>query len=329
MVDDEAAAELVRLGENATADQLVGVKSSERRLYHVTRAENVHDILLKGLLPQVGQRAEAAGVEDAAIFCFTSRAGCDEAVRQWSADVRRGIPGDQLIFLEIELPSGLHSFDSAPNEVAVLERIPAGSITWFSDDWQKMNPREHLVWEGGHDVAACNDLESARRVAGALKLVSSEKVWITDVNLHDVPIESDGAVSTAHGRRSAILSPDFGVVRDKRMSELTPAQRDDAREQWLRDQIGTMPEYHRDFYEFLLQRLDGAREAGRAAEIGRDNADHKRSAELASRLRSLVNECASDPLLLEACRPSLERIVESIKEQDTARSVSRGASLDM
>lgn len=66
-------------------------------------------------------------------------------------------------------------------------------------------------------------------------------------------------------QRSDVLSdaaptvPDFEAVRNKRKSECTPAEWDDARELWLREQIGWMPEYHREHYQFLLERLDAAR----------------------------------------------------------------------
>lgn len=53
--------------------------------------------------------------------------------------------------------------------------------------------------------------------------------------------------------------PDFEAVRDKRISELTPEQRDDSLELWLREQIDWMPEFHREHYKFLLRRLDAAR----------------------------------------------------------------------
>lgn len=58
---------------------------------------------------------------------------------------------------------------------------------------------------------------------------------------------------------STALSPDFEATRDKCMSELTPAQQDDAKELWLRNNLGFMPEYHREFYTFLLSRMDAAR----------------------------------------------------------------------
>lgn len=56
-------------------------------------------------------------------------------------------------------------------------------------------------------------------------------------------------------------TPDWGAVKDKRMCDLTPAQQEDARELWLREQLGWMGEYHLPHYKFLLKRLDEARAA--------------------------------------------------------------------
>ncbi|KVV07447.1 hypothetical protein [Burkholderia ubonensis] len=63
-------------------------------------------------------------------------------------------------------------------------------------------------------------------------------------------------------QRMAVLRPDFDAIRDKRRSELTPAQQEDSLESWLRDQVGTMPEYHEKHYRFLSNRLDEARRVG-------------------------------------------------------------------
>jgi hypothetical protein len=129
--------------------------------------------------------------------------------------------------------------------------------------------------------------------------------------------------------RSALLNPDFGFVRDKRMSELTPAQRADALELWIREQIGWMPDYHQKHYQFLLKRLDETREAGQVAVHSKEPVDRQRSVELASQLKAIVSECASDPALLEACRSSLESIAATIQKHESAKSVSAAPSLDM
>jgi len=54
-------------------------------------------------------------------------------------------------------------------------------------------------------------------------------------------------------------APDFEAVADKRMSELSPQQQDDARELWLRKQIGSFGEESARHLKFLLDRLDTAR----------------------------------------------------------------------
>ena len=62
--------------------------------------------------------------------------------------------------------------------------------------------------------------------------------------------------------------PDFEKIEGKRMSELTPAEQEDATELWLREQIGWMPEYHQKFYKLLLRRLDETRATLLASSYG-------------------------------------------------------------
>jgi hypothetical protein len=49
-------------------------------------------------------------------------------------------------------------------------------------------------------------------------------------------------------------------VGDKRISEMSPSQREDAHELWLRKQIGWMGGYHIEHYQFLLKRIDELRD---------------------------------------------------------------------
>lgn len=55
--------------------------------------------------------------------------------------------------------------------------------------------------------------------------------------------------------------PRWAAIRDKRMSDLTQAQQQDAHELWLREQLESMPAYHQEHYLFLLARIDEARRA--------------------------------------------------------------------
>jgi hypothetical protein len=59
--------------------------------------------------------------------------------------------------------------------------------------------------------------------------------------------------------RESLSEPDRAAIQDKRMSELTPDQQDDAMELWLRDQIGWFNEDTQRHLKFLLERLSKTR----------------------------------------------------------------------
>lgn len=61
-------------------------------------------------------------------------------------------------------------------------------------------------------------------------------------------------------QHNTTAQPDFDAVRDKALSDLTPEQRDDAYELWLRTNLGWMTAYNQPHYAFLLKRLDEVRE---------------------------------------------------------------------
>lgn len=54
-------------------------------------------------------------------------------------------------------------------------------------------------------------------------------------------------------------APDWTAIADKRMSELTPAQQQDARELWLRNNAGYCAS--EEHVQFLLKRIDEERAA--------------------------------------------------------------------
>lgn len=72
----------------------------------------------------------------------------------------------------------------------------------------------------------------------------------------------DNQTNTASPVGTTIVSvpglPDFDVIKDKRMSELTVEQQEDAREGWLRKQFGWFLGA-KDHLKFLLDRLDAVR----------------------------------------------------------------------
>ncbi|WP_211634706.1 hypothetical protein [Paraburkholderia domus] len=59
-------------------------------------------------------------------------------------------------------------------------------------------PGEHFVWEGGSDVATCNDIESARKIARALRQSGSKDVWISDPAFQRVADEPEQESGQAH-----------------------------------------------------------------------------------------------------------------------------------
>lgn len=78
----------------------------------------------------------------------------------------------------------------------------------------------------------------------------------------------------AHGQTAfkapvpnAAAHPNFDAIKDMRIGDMTPEQRADAKELWLRNNLGWMPTYHRGFYEFLLSRLDAERARRTAANL--------------------------------------------------------------
>lgn len=68
------------------------------------------------------------------------------------------------------------------------------------------------------------------------------------------------------------LRPDFTGIEDMRVGEMTPAQRDDSKELWLRNNLGWMQDYYLEHLTFLLRRLDEARTLAKAGQPSGDEA---------------------------------------------------------
>ncbi|MEX3555681.1 MAG: hypothetical protein VB131_03395 [Burkholderia gladioli] len=144
-----------------------------------------------------------------------------------------------------------------------------------SRDWIREVARNVLKGYAGVERVS-NLYDSDQRFSGALLDLAGEDFEYPDfahLSVADAvkkaarlggPIPTLG---TSPHQPVAILAPDFAAVRDKRKSELTPAQQEDSLEGWLRDQVGTMPEYHEKHYRFLLKRLDEVRQAAMAAVV--------------------------------------------------------------
>ena len=95
------------------------------------------------------------------------------------------------------------------------------------------------------------------RVVCGFSTVRSEKNQVLDLT-KDV-VELHPRIKAALAAAERVRTPDFAAIEDKRMSELTPEQQDDAHEMWLRKQSGWFNEDTRRHVEFLLKRLDAVR----------------------------------------------------------------------
>jgi hypothetical protein len=72
-------------------------------------------------------------------------------------------------------------------------------------------------------------------------------------------VEDDAPVQDGETAKRRWLEYAETEVGDKRLSEMSPSQREDAHEFWLRKQIGWMGSYHIEHYQFLLKRIDELR----------------------------------------------------------------------
>jgi hypothetical protein len=124
-----------------------------------------------------------------------------------------------------------------------------------------------------------------------------------------------------------VAKPDFDAVRDKRMSELSFEQQQDALELWLREHVAKMPRYHRDHYEFLFHRLDVARNE-RNALAARRCEPREAKAWLFRNVQSGDTKASTNPDWNESEREIWHReplfgreIVEHAKSADRAQAV--------
>ncbi len=122
--------------------------------------------------------------------------------------------------------------------------------------------KSHDAWKLAVDHELVTIGSTADSFASPKDAIQALIDWHVAVSL-DPAVSTDAQALIARGRResmtAAARTPDFAAVKDKRMSELTPDQRDDARELWIRNNVGWVGEYHRRKYTFLLKRLDAAR----------------------------------------------------------------------
>lgn len=144
---------------------------------------------------------------------------------------------------------------------AIGESLAAGDRTGPSiEEWwaRRRKPWVPPLASGRADLAGCSALYFAGDSTVVVHGPSGFMTMTPDNQRADLPsrLLCELALAVLANR------PDFEAIKDKRMGELTPAQQDDAREQWLRKQIsdaGRSPHDLESHIVFLLRRLDAAR----------------------------------------------------------------------
>lgn len=179
----------------------------------------------------------------------------------------RDLSGDKLVYALMCRIQSLEAAALSPATVAPSRgAVNFGALSLASELAEAVAKDD--ADEAGHDMASGM---FGRSVTAWLRKVSSDFLGKSELppKPADTTQVSLPATTTALQTKAGLDSrasgtpqpqaPNFDQVRDKRMSDLTPAQQADAMELWLREQIGWMPDYHRNHYQFLLGRIDEAR----------------------------------------------------------------------
>lgn len=103
------------------------------KVYHVTPADNLDEILRHGLVPQIGLRTRKIEGEKPAVYCFPDKATMEDAVMNWLGD--EFDEDESLALLEIDT-DGLRGqvTDGAQYEIAITDSIPVEKIRILSKD---------------------------------------------------------------------------------------------------------------------------------------------------------------------------------------------------
>lgn len=99
-------------------------------LYHVTHAENLESILMRGLVPQIGPRSAQANEALRCVYLFTSAEACETALMNWLGDE---FEDTELVVLELDR-AGVTGDVCAGFELACLHAITPERIRRVLDD---------------------------------------------------------------------------------------------------------------------------------------------------------------------------------------------------
>jgi hypothetical protein len=103
------------------------------KVYHITPTINLDNILMRGLMPKIGDRARKIEGEKPAIYCFPDKSAMEDAMMNWLGD--EFDEDEALALLEI-YTAGLKGqvTEGAEYEVAITSVIPPQNIRVISRD---------------------------------------------------------------------------------------------------------------------------------------------------------------------------------------------------
>lgn len=104
----------------------------ENIFYHVCRGSSLTSILERGLIPSIGRNSENAGEATPAVFLFTSRLACEDALQNWLGELFDD--DEQLYVLEIMLPENFPVISDVEYEIKTECTISSECIIEVLDE---------------------------------------------------------------------------------------------------------------------------------------------------------------------------------------------------
>lgn len=109
--------------------------NGDQLLYHVTRKENLPDILANGIQPRIGPRSLAANEPEPKIYLFRRKDDMENAVMNWLGELFDD--SAELVALKIQMPVGFAKWLAfnidTPYELTYDKIIPAKWIKSWTD----------------------------------------------------------------------------------------------------------------------------------------------------------------------------------------------------
>lgn len=133
------------------------------RLWHVTRRDQVAEILREGLRPRIGPRSAALGEGAEAMYCFVNGAALEDALGGWLGEAFDGVA---LSVLEVEVPCEWVTVSRGFEcEAVIAQAIPASAVHVLIEDadvWDGRYPGEPPV-EWAHEASGEENVRGVLR----------------------------------------------------------------------------------------------------------------------------------------------------------------------